>query len=469
VKQPELQQFDELVRRDILEIGDGYRAKNEELGGNGPVFLRAAYLKDDGFTLINPDRFVANETGIFGKKISQTDDVVVTTKGNSIGRVGRIRREQANAVYSPHLSYWRSKSPKDIDQRFLYYWSLGSEFRDQLAGMAHSTDMAPYFSLRDQLRLKISLPGIDIQRAIGTLLSALDDKIELNRRMNETLEAMARALFRDWFVDFGPTRAKIEGRPAYLSHDIWSLFPGRIDDDDKPEGWSRQPLDQIAEFLNGLALQKFPAETGRPSLPVVKIAELRSGISANSNRASYDLPSKYIVEDRDFLFSWSGSLLATFWTGGRGALNQHLFKVSSAKYPSWFYSQWVWHHMKEFQSIAASKATTMGHIQRGHLSAAETICPPSNTLKAIGETMEPLQDLILANLLQSRTLVETRDLLLPKLMSGRSECAMRKNLRVATCERQLVSRHKNLLSVLAQRPDAAADARRAGARIPVGQ
>ena len=182
-------------------------------------------------------------------------------------------------------------------------------------------------------RLRFRLPPLPEQRAIASTLGVLDDKIELNRKMNATLEAMARALFRDWFVDFGPTRAKMAGIPPYLSPGLWSLFPDRLDDAGMPDGWEERPLDEIADFLNGLALQKYPGENEPDSLPVIKIAELRNGITGNSNRASRLVPSKYIVQDGDFLFSWSGSLLAKLWTGGEGALNQHLFKVTSGPYP----------------------------------------------------------------------------------------------------------------------------------------
>jgi restriction endonuclease S subunit len=243
--------FEDLVRNGSLAIGDGYRAKNEELGGDGPIFLRAAYLQDAGFHLDIPDRFIDPNTEKFGAKVSQLGDVVITTKGNSTGRIGRIREAQCGAVYSPHLSYWRSLSPKAIDQSFLYYWAQSSEFLVQLRGMAHGTDMAPYLSLRDQLQLRITLPDILSQKATGDILGALDDKIELNRRMNETLEAMARAIFKDWFVDFGPTRAKMEGRAPYLAPDIWSLFPDRLDDDGKPEGWITSTIGQEVEVLGG--------------------------------------------------------------------------------------------------------------------------------------------------------------------------------------------------------------------------
>jgi len=279
------------------------------------------------------------------------------------------------------------------------------------------------------------LPPMDVQIGIATVLSALDDKIELNRRMNETLEAMAQAIFRDWFVDFGPVRRKMAGAmdpiaimgglmpDAARASKLAALFPDKLGEDDLPAGWREKPLDQIAEFLNGLALQKFPAQPGEPSLPVIKIAELRGGLTEKTNRASPDLPECYIIRDGDFLFSWSGSLMAKVWTEGEGALNQHLFKVSSAKYPQWFFARWVHHHMPEFQSIAASKATTMGHIQRGHLSSASAVCPPHDLLDEMSKIMGPLWQRAIHNDLENRTLAETRDYLLPRLMSGEVKMA----------------------------------------------
>lgn len=275
-----------------------------------------------------------------------------------------------------------------------------------------------HFNVGSARTLSFRLPPIEEQDRILALLRGLDDKIELNRKMNATLEAITRALFRDWFVDFGPTRAKMEGREPYLLPDLWSLFSDCLDAEGKPEGWEEKPLDEVADFLNGLALQKFPGEGEADSLPVIKIAELRNGITEKSNRASRKVPAKYVVQDGDLLFSWSGSLLAKFWTGGEGALNQHLFKVTSNRHPAWFYSEWVQHHLEEFQIIAASKATTMGHIQRGHLKAAMTICPPDHVIEQMGLVVAPMVEQIILNDLESRTLAQTRDLLLPRLMSG---------------------------------------------------
>ncbi len=232
--------------------------------------------------------------------------------------------------------------------------------------------MAPYVSLTSQRALRIVIPPLPEQRAIAHILGTLDDKIELNRRMSETLEEMARALFKSWFVDCDPVRAKMEGRDTGLPPDLAALFPDRLVDSELgpiPEGWGVKALDQIAMFLNGLALQKYPPSDG-PTLPAIKIAQLRARHTNGADLANADLPPGYVVHDGDVLFSWSGSLELDVWTGGDGALNQHLFKVTSQNHPKWLYYWWVHHHLGEFREIAADKATTMGHIQRRHLSEA---------------------------------------------------------------------------------------------------
>ena len=220
--------------------------------------------------------------------------------------------------------------------------------------------------------MKLDLPPIREQRPIAHILGSLDFKIELNRRMNQTLEEMARALFKSWFVDFDPVRGKAAlkhhalGKPAgshaapngngaasaaewtverarsfldAMDPRIVDLFPDRMVPSELgeiPEAWDIKGLADIATFTNGLALQRFPPD-GDDGLPVIKIAELRRGYNNKTGWASSKLEPRYIVEDGDLLFSWSGSLELVFWAHGRGALNQHLFKVTSDDFPQWFY------------------------------------------------------------------------------------------------------------------------------------
>jgi len=265
------------------------------------------------------------------------------------------------------------------------------------------------------------LPPLPEQRAIARILGALDDKIELNRRMNETLEAIARALFTSWFVDFDPVRAKAEGRqPAGMDADTATLFPGAFEESalgPVPQGWHVRPLDTIARFLNGLALQRYPPR-GNEWLPVIKIADLRRGNTEGSDRAGSYLDPGYVVEDGDVLFSWSGTLEAEVWCGGQGALNQHLFKVTSLEFPKWLFFRWIRHHLPDFRATAANKATTMGHIQRYHLTNALVVVPPSTVIEFMNAVMQPLFDRVVCNTLESRTLAAIRDELLPKLLSG---------------------------------------------------
>jgi type I restriction enzyme, S subunit len=270
-------------------------------------------------------------------------------------------------------------------------------------------------------QLPIRLPPLPEQKAIAAVLGALDDKIESNRRMNATLEAMARALFQSWFVDFDPVRAKLDGRqPTGLNSATAALFPNEFEDSELgpiPKGWEVKSLDQIATYLNGLALQKFPPSDGE-TLPVIKIAQLRQGSSAGADRCNPTVPPDYVIHDGDVLFSWSGSLEVELWCGGDGALNQHLFKVKSSEFPKWFYYFWTRHHLDEFRLIATDKATTMGHIQRKHLTAAKVFVPPRPLLGAMTKKISPLIELIITNRIHSRTLAVIRDALLPKLLSG---------------------------------------------------
>jgi type I restriction enzyme, S subunit len=303
----------------------------------------------------------------------------------------------------------------DVDLKYAY-------FLLKFIGLNHLKDGTSNPTLsRDTFGAQaFPLPPLVVQRAIANILGTLDDKIELNRGLNETLEAMARALFKSWFVDFDPVRAKIKGCDPGLPQSLADLFPDSFEDSELgeiPTEWEIRGLDGIAQFLNGLALQKYPPKEGR-SLPVIKIAQLRAGNTNAADTASGDIQIDYIVDDGDVLFSWSGSLECVLWVGGRGALNQHLFKVTSTDFPKWLYYLWIHQHLSGFRHIAAAKATTLGHIQRHHLSQAKVVLPPRPLLTQATRYIGPLIDVITKNGVQMRTLSALRDSLLPNLISG---------------------------------------------------
>ncbi len=260
----------------------------------------------------------------------------------------------------------------------------------------------------------LPIPSIEAQKQIAEILGALDDKIELNRRMAATLEEMARAIFKSWFIDFDPVRAKAEGRPTNLPPEIDALFPDSFQESGVPLGWRPRALDSLGKFLNGLALQKYPPTT-EETLPVIKIAQLRTINTSNADRCGANLPSEYVVKDGDILFSWSGSLECVVWTGGVGGLNQHLFKVTSDEVPAWFMYFAIQEHLPWFRSIAASKATTMGHIQRKHLTEA-TVALSESAVADLSIIFDHLYERMSRLKLESVTLAKIRDTLLPELI-----------------------------------------------------
>jgi type I restriction enzyme S subunit len=303
-----------------------------------------------------------------------------------------------------------------IDLKYVYYMTKLQDFWP-IRGSAQS-----FISQTDIRELVIQLPELGVQKFIGNFLYELEQKIAVNLGISSTLEEIAEALFKSWLIDFEPVKTKMAGeKPLGIDSDTSSLFPESMDDSELgliPKGWTVHGLDEISDYLNGLAMQKYPFVDGLTALPVIKIAQLRAGNTKGADIASGLLDPRYVIKDGDILFSWSGTLEVEIWAGGPGALNQHLFKVTGATVPDWFSFLSTRHHLSMFREVATSKATTMGHIQRGHLSEAKIAVPPKKLLETMGEVFEPLVTLRIAHLVSNRTLLELRDSLLPRLVSG---------------------------------------------------
>lgn len=298
----------------------------------------------------------------------------------------------------------------NITQDFLYYvfifecerllnLSNGSVFRNL------KTDIVKNY--------KVKIPQLIEQNRIVNILTTLDDKIEVNNQINKTLENMAQAIFKHWFIDF---EFPNESGDPYKSSggDMVASEHGMI-----PKGWEVSNLNKIAFYLNGLPMQKFRAKDDESDIPVMKIKELRQGnTDENSERCSSFIEKDYIINDGDIIFSWSGSLLVDIWCGGICGLNQHLFKVYSVNYDKWFYYLWTVYHLDKFIQIAQSKATTMGHIKREDLENAKVIIPNDYLYNLASDVLGPIFDSIIVNRIESREIKSLRDTLLPKLMSG---------------------------------------------------
>lgn len=381
---------------------------------------------------------------------------VVTGRYGTIGQVYYISQDFWPLNTSLYVRDFKGNDPK-----FISYFLKSIDFN------AYSDKGAVPGVNRNHLHMaQVKVPPLPIQRAIARVLGDLDDKIELNRQINQTLEQIAQTIFKSWFVDFEPVKAKIEAKAAGRDPEraamcvisglcpigyklepeldqlppeqrqqlaaTAALFPDELEELELgliPKGWEVKPLDQIANYLNGLALQKFPPESGTEWLPVIKISQLKKGDTDGADRASSKLNPEYVINDGDVLFSWSGSLEVDVWCGGPGALNQHLFKVASDDYPKWFYLLWTKHHLEHFKAIAAGKAVTIGHIQRKHLTEALCAAPLVSNVEQFGAFIAPLLEQKISNRKALRTLAALRDTLLPKLLSG--------ELSVGECEQQV--------------------------------
>ncbi|MRF42628.1 restriction endonuclease subunit S [Escherichia coli] len=311
-----------------------------------------------------------------------------------------------------------SLDDEKLSNIFLYYFLV--YYSPRFKPTARGTTTL-FITLPMLQALEVPLPPRSEQYRIASLLRGIDDRITLLRETNTTLEAISQALFKSWFVDFDPVRAKASGlEPESMDEANAALFPDSFEESELglvPRGWMVRSLDSIANYLNGLALQRFPP-TDDAWLPVIKIAQLRKGDTVGADRASRNIKPEYIIQNGDVLFSWSGSLEVVIWCGGEGALNQHLFKVTSKDFPKWFYYLWTRQHLADFQHTAASKATTMGHIQRKHLTEAKVVVPSAEVLRNAGVLIEPLLKRWLVNAEKAHTLTQLRDTLLPRLISG---------------------------------------------------
>ena len=277
----------------------------------------------------------------------------------------------------------------NTDYLFLYYLLVHNRNRIENMGSGTTFKEISGSVMKD---ITVSVPSdIAEQRTIAGILGVLDDKIENNKTINNHLEQIAQAVFKKEFVSLS------------------SL----------PIGWQQASLIDIADYLNGLAMQKYRPTDDERGIPVLKIKELRQGgCDNNSELCSPNIKSEYIIQNGDVIFSWSGSLLIDFWCDGICGLNQHLFKVSSKKYDKWFYYAWIKHYLNHFIAVAADKATTMGHIKRDELIKTEVFIPTEEDYNRIGSLLNPIYDLIISNRIENNQLAKTRNSLLPRLISG---------------------------------------------------
>lgn len=305
--------------------------------------------------------------------------------------------------------------PNDvIDNNFLYYALTQDSFFEYVMKGSKGTKMPR--GDKSQI-MDFVIPDLEIgeQIKIGKLLKSIDQKIQINNQINQELEAMAKTLYDYWFVQFDfPDQ---NGKPYKSS--VGKMVYNPELKREIPEGWRVDSLWNIANFYNGLAMQKYRPDTNEDDyLPVIKIREMMNGFSKDTEKVRLDIPTEAVVERGDILFSWSATLEVIIWGKERGALNQHIFKVTSDTYPKSFIYFELKSYLKVFKAIAELRKTTMGHITQDHLKQAKIVVPPIEIISKLDAKLQPimLKQQILEN--QNQELIQLRDWLLPMLMNG---------------------------------------------------
>jgi type I restriction enzyme, S subunit len=416
----------ELIDSGDLVINDGYRAKNAELSSHGLPFARALNV-NNGFHFEGADFFPEEDLGKVGIKISEPGDVVFTSKG-TVGRFAFVKPNTPRFVYAPQLCFWRVLNRNRIHARWVYYWMHTREFFVQFSGVSGQTDMAEYVSLRDQRRMHITLPPLPEQQAIASILGTLDDKIELNRQRNRTLEAMARAIFQSWFVDFDPVKAKVSGRqPPGLASDLADLFSDEFEESSLgtiPKGWTVGTIKANARRIQyGLTASASQEPTGSRFL---RITDIRGGAVCWGEvpycQASDNDKEKYQICDGDIVVAR---------TGASTGENVYLVDPPEAIFASYLvrfqfsepgYARIVAEFMRSEHYFEFVKSSVGGSAQPNAnaqtLSGASLVFPPTRLAQTYYDLVRPLDKNRALQDYESRTLSSLRDTLLPKLISG---------------------------------------------------
>ncbi len=316
-----------------------------------------------------------------------------------MGEVAQLDKETATFALGQRVVCMRGKVGV-LDNAFLKFLLMSPTQQEVLTSYLTGTTVAG-ISQKALRLVPISIPPHRIQIAIGEILAALDDKIELNRRMNETLEAMARALFKDWFIDFGPTRAKQEGLEPYLAPELWSLFPERLDAEGKPEGWNYGRLKDCMFLQRGFDLPK--------TIRIPGAYQVIAASGPNGTHSEFKVKSPGVTTGRSGVLGNVFLLLDDFWP-----LNTSLwvkeFRLSSALHAYFL--------LQEMDLLALHAGSAVPTLNRNHVHQAVVVIPPKSLVRLFTESMMPMFERIRGNEQESRTLAQTRDLLLPKLMSG---------------------------------------------------
>ena len=354
-----------------------------------------------------PRRFIPRKAA--ERKVLMPGDILIETAGGTkdqpTGRTVYLSERIFEALPVPvtcaSFSRFLRVKRKLVNPQylFLYLQSIYST-GEMLPYHIQHTGVARFQYTDFASQWQVPLPPLEEQAEIADTLSIFDDKIELNRRMNEALEAMARAIFKDWFVDFGPIRAKAEGRAPYLAAELWDLFPDTLDDEDKPVGWEVRKLEDFVELAYGKSL---PAKKRKPG----NVAVYGSGGLAGTHDTA-------LVEGPAVIVGRKGTVGSLYWEDGPAFPIDTVFYVVP-RIGSILFS---YHLLASYPLRDMNTDAAVPGLNRGNAYRLEFPQPASELISAFEDMAGALWKRRAENLKETETMTQTRDLLLPKLISG---------------------------------------------------
>ncbi|KAK48592.1 restriction modification system DNA specificity subunit [Caballeronia jiangsuensis] len=413
-------------REGALLVEDGNhgdnRPRTQEFSSAGMAFIRAADMADGRVLFEQAEKINAVAQQRVRKGIGKPGDIIISHKG-TIGRVARVDMVAPEFVCSPQTTFWRVMDEEKIDRDFLYALLRSPSFQGLFATRAGETDMAGYVSLTSQRELELSLPTIVIQRDIGRTIRLIDDKIELNRKMAATLEEIARALYRSWFVDFDPVRARAEGcTPAHMDAATAALFPDSFGEDGVPTGWRDGSLKDLIVFN---PKERLPKGTIAPYFDMKALPTVGMVADKPIQRA-FSSGTKF--RSNDTLLARITPCLENGKTGMIEGLGENVvawgsteFIVMRARPGTPMALPYCVARDASFRDKAIATMTGSSGRQRADaeaISALAATVPPQAILNAFGDIVDPLIRRVHASGHERRNLSDLRDALLPRLISG---------------------------------------------------
>lgn len=337
------------------------------------------------------------------------DDDVILLAGNNAS--GNFHCQRYKGKFNAYQRTYVITAKQGYDIEYIYYnLKINLQHLKKLAQGSQTKFLT--MQILDGFQIEdIHIPE---QKRITEILKYIDRRIENNNKINQELKSMTKTIYDYWFLQFEFPNE--DGKPYKSSGGkmVWNEELKK----EIPVGWKVGNLYEIAEFINGLACQKYRPVNHDKKIPVIKIKEMHEGISESTEYVKEDIPEKNIINDGDILFSWSATLETMIWSGGKGGLNQHIFKIIPRGYARYYVYMQLSAYIVNFIHMAEARKTTMGHITTDHLQQSRIAIPPKKIVDMYDERTQDFFDKIICNNKQNRELVFLRDFLLPLLMNG---------------------------------------------------